>query len=147
MKKFLAVLVALLSTGCASIGAFFQDGTTQQVLTKIAIQQYVLRSVIKDDPARAAKVIRIVDQANETIDGLVGEDSSISSEELKVLLASVVPGDLSTADKQLAEGLIELVSAQFTVRIPEGAQKLPVKEAKALLSWVREAAASVPGVI
>jgi len=141
MYKSLTLLLSamsLLSLGCAGLQLFSGRPSTQQVLAKIAIQQATLRAV-QSDPARAAAVVKIVDEALLILEG--DKDAVITAAELQAALNQVLPQLLTPADRLLVAQLTELIVAEVNARVPVEQADLPIAEVSVVLGWVREAAA------
>lgn len=135
MKVILAAFLAALLTlgGCAS-------RPIDQPTAKIAIQ-YGTMKFIRNDPARAAKVERVVSAVRAQIDG----DSLASVDYIKMTIQSYLPLNMAPEDRFAVNSLIDLVVAELKARINE--QTLPPDvelQVRTVADWILEAAAYYP---
>lgn len=102
---------------------------------KLSIQ-YATMKVVAGDPARAARIVEIIDST-------LAEKPTVTwtPETMAAQIKSVVDWQkLDQADRFLVNSLINVVATEVALRVPPGNIGVPRGEVAEVLGWVREAA-------
>lgn len=127
------VLLAVLATGCALL----QDSAPTVQLTT----QYATLKVVNGDPERAAKVVDLVTNAKQYVEG----DSSVTIAALEHAARSRIPwDDLDPADVLLIDAILSQARERLELEIGAGLLNPEQRvQLSTFLSWIESAAYAV----
>lgn len=133
MRKLLAVIILVLTAGCASTGENSQ-------LTESLFVKYATAKVIANNPDKAVAVLDLVEQAKQYVDSDTG---TVSIAALDQAARDRIPWDrLDAADQMLVDAVLVEARQRLEQAIGDGILDADQRvRLSRVLGWIEQAAA------